>query len=339
MSQKIIHISDLYHPHADPDDHYDLAQIFALAKSGDFEIEEILVDHTERRDFGSPALCAVYQMNHLTKQNVHVTFGADTKKFCGRPEEWIKADKSNVYAAEEILRILSASDEKVYVNIVGGCLDTAIALERGREIFREKCAGIVLNAGSCESYPPVKEYNVSLGPIEYSKIFEAPCPVYWNPCVKCIRSYDMETWRAKNATYYRFMQRDLFEKVSDEVKNFFLYMLKKDQNSSFIRALYAEVDAEAFERFGKDYRGMWCTASIFDMAGKCVDIDGNIMNKEDCKDPVCGYRAIEVSCDREGENQWSFSDKDTMRYIFTIFDEEKYEKAMTKALIETLKTI
>ena len=32
---KLIHITDLYHPHEDPDDHFDLAQIFALAKNGD----------------------------------------------------------------------------------------------------------------------------------------------------------------------------------------------------------------------------------------------------------------------------------------------------------------
>ena len=31
--RKLIHITDLYHPHEDPDDHFDLAQIFALAKN------------------------------------------------------------------------------------------------------------------------------------------------------------------------------------------------------------------------------------------------------------------------------------------------------------------
>ena len=48
MAQKVIHITDLYHPHQDPDDHFDLAQIFALAKQGDLEVLQVMIDHLER---------------------------------------------------------------------------------------------------------------------------------------------------------------------------------------------------------------------------------------------------------------------------------------------------
>ena len=44
MANKLIHITDLYHPHADPDDHYDLAQVFGLEKLGKLEIMQVLID-------------------------------------------------------------------------------------------------------------------------------------------------------------------------------------------------------------------------------------------------------------------------------------------------------
>jgi hypothetical protein len=38
----ILYSTDLYHPHADPDDHYDLATLFALAE---FDIRGIILDN------------------------------------------------------------------------------------------------------------------------------------------------------------------------------------------------------------------------------------------------------------------------------------------------------
>jgi hypothetical protein len=40
----LIHATDLFRPHADPDDHFDLASVFALAAGG-FELLAVMIDH------------------------------------------------------------------------------------------------------------------------------------------------------------------------------------------------------------------------------------------------------------------------------------------------------
>ena len=59
MSRPVFHQTDIFHPHADPDDHWDLACNYALAKRGDIELQGIMIDYPPWA--GDPALAAVVQ--------------------------------------------------------------------------------------------------------------------------------------------------------------------------------------------------------------------------------------------------------------------------------------
>ena len=41
----VLHVTDLYRPHMDPDDHWDLACVYALACQGYIELKGVLIDH------------------------------------------------------------------------------------------------------------------------------------------------------------------------------------------------------------------------------------------------------------------------------------------------------
>ena len=60
----VLHATDLFRPHMDPDDHWDLACIYALAYRGDIDLKGILIDHPplNRKD-RNPDTMAVAQMN------------------------------------------------------------------------------------------------------------------------------------------------------------------------------------------------------------------------------------------------------------------------------------
>lgn len=328
---KLIHITDLYHPHADPDDHYDLAQVYALSALGDIDIQQIIIDYTRDERWGDPALCSVYQLNCLAQKNAHVTLGADASIYRGKKDLWSDAPSADAYAADKILEIMSHSSEKVYISIVGGCLDTAMAIERGRDIFSEKCAGIFLNAGSCEDTLEHQEYNVTLGRVEYKTVLEAPCPVYWCPCMHS--QHPQKNLWGKNATYYKIeRQKDVFNKISDGLKNYFLYMLSKSDDKRFVRFLEADNGNSLIREFGELHREMWSTACIFEIAGKTVTTDGELVNKHNCTNPLYSYLPISIQCSQEGETVWNFDESSSDRFIFNINDEEKYGAMMTKAI-------
>jgi hypothetical protein len=60
----MLHVTDLFRPHMDPDDHWDLACVYALAYRGDIDLKGVLIDHPpENADGRNPDIAAVAQMN------------------------------------------------------------------------------------------------------------------------------------------------------------------------------------------------------------------------------------------------------------------------------------
>ncbi len=337
---KLIHITDLYHPHEDPDDHFDLAQIFALAKHGDIDLCYIIIDWPAKGKRGDPALCAVAQLNLLAGLDVPVTVGADVDKFRGKPELWADAPYSDVKAADRIIDILKKTDEKVYITIVGGCLDAAIALSRNAQVFRDKCAGIILNAGSGTNTKTL-EYNVELGRIEYSSIFSAPCPVYWSPCFD-----NIETGEGCYKTHWSFQMKEVFSVVSNGLNSYFAYMLTESSDPKYLGVLFEPCDPHLLAEWGEQIRNMWCTGSIFHAACLTVTPEGGIVPENSESASVYSYEPIRVSCNENGITTWehlseseNLANKTSMRYIFKINDEKRYSSAMKTAMADVLKQL
>ena len=296
---KLIHITDLYHPHADPDDHFDLAQIYALVKARDIDLLQIVIDYPANDFHGDPALCAAAQLGEIAGADVPVTVGADVDRFRGRPELWRDARPGDVKASERIIRILSESEEKVYITIVGGCLDTAVALARAPEVFREKCAGIVLNAGSGTNTSRL-EWNVALGVKEYAAIFRAPCPVFWNPCFD-----NIETGEGRYKTYWKFRMSRVFDEIGDPLKAYFAYMLTKSEDPKYLRYLRRPADEKLMSELGQLTRNMWCTGSIFSVGGWTVGTDGRLARLGECLYALQGglHGLPQASADRKSGNR------------------------------------
>jgi predicted class III extradiol MEMO1 family dioxygenase len=86
----IMHSTDLFHPHADPDDHYDLACLFAIPE---FDIKGIVLDlgAEQAKGCGRPA---VEQMMHITGRKAPYAVGLSralssrTEKALDQPAEF-----------------------------------------------------------------------------------------------------------------------------------------------------------------------------------------------------------------------------------------------------------
>ena len=335
----IIHQTDLFHPHEDPDDHWDLACVYALALAGDIELRSILIDHPQPGHPGQPDAMGIAQMNYITGLNVSFAVGSSLPTV-SRQDKQSDLKGSDENGVRMLLDTLTQSTEPVFINIVGSARDVAIAGCRAPELFQEKCAGIYLNAGTGVHRPEDdrdREHNVKMSPAAYSAIFDIPCPLYWMPCWgnrERGNTFEYGTW-------YKFLQKDILEHLSDRMQKFFAFMLGRVESVNWLKYLQDEKDEVLLTEHGNEDRNMWCTAGFFHQAGKGVTSEGEIVDiKEGTQEEsVFTFDPIKIECDDMGLTKWEPCEGATNRFIFHVRDMENYEIAMTKAMRTLLKTL
>ena len=220
----MIHGTDLFRPYNDPDNHWDLACVYALAYRGDVNLLAVLIDFPLPQRQNDPDVLAVAQMNYLTGKCVPVMVGSP--RWVNREEVSRPQQSAALRGVRAVMDILRNSLEPVVVNIVGSCRDVAMAAKLEPDLFAQKCAAVYLNAGCgtplpSKSYP--LEYNVALDPHAYATIFDLPCPVYWMPCFETLQ----EPFQVSEfGTFYRFRQGDVLPHLSEGVQNFFAYVFR-----------------------------------------------------------------------------------------------------------------
>jgi hypothetical protein len=331
-----IHATDLFHPHADPDDHYDLATVFSLVVQGLYDVRAIVIDFPPAGRTGDPDVMGVAQLNYLTGLSVPVWIG-NRNVMKSRNDTQPDANMEDHQAVNRIVEALKQSKEPVVINIVGSATDVAVASKKEPGVFKEKCKAIYLNAGSAfVNEKKELEYNVKLDPVSYSAIFDVPCPLYWLPCWHVTE----DGARGEHGSYYKFLQGDVFPKISKRLLNYLLFMLSRDTSSRWLRALESEPDQELLKKFSALERAMWCTAGFFHAAGLYVDTQGNMKtNSDGMKDPLFVFEPVEVLCDDRGYTAWQKTSKPTNRYILKINRADIYPRLMTDALATVLAGI
>src|SRR5512143_855984 len=142
----LIHCTDLFRPHADPDDHFDLATVFALAAQGRFELLAVMVDHPPEGMAADPDVQAVAQLTRMTGLPVPVLTGTPHRL---EPDEAARPERAaETGGVRALLKILRGSPRPVAISIVGSARDVALAGRLDPKLFASKCVGIYLNSGS-----------------------------------------------------------------------------------------------------------------------------------------------------------------------------------------------
>jgi len=338
----VLHVTDLYRPHMDPDDHWDLACVYALAHRGDIELKGVLIDHPpENGSQRNPDIAAVAQMNLITATYVTVAVGSGLP-MKSRDDVQEYAPAAERYGAKMVLEVLRKSPEPVVINILGSSRDVAIAGKKEPELFKSKCAGIYLNAGTGSpkmSSSSKLEYNVTLDRNAFTAIFDLPCPVYWMPCFEELGS--PRQWEVREyGTYYKFQQDKILPHLSDMIQNYFAYMFGKYTDSNWLSYLKGKKDEALLAKVGSMDRNMWCTAGFLHAAVHTVIHGGQIvsLNKKHAE-PVFTFDAVKVKCDDNGVTHWSHDDSSKYRFIFHVRDTVNYQSAMTNAIKSLLMTL
>lgn len=216
----VIYSTDLFHPPDDPDDHYDLATLFALPE---IDVRAVILDLGLRQRKG-PGEIPLRQMFHLTGRKTAFTPGL------GHPLRYPEDQATGPFSnggVELILRTLEESPRPVFIITTGSLRDVAAALNRKPDLFRRKVARIYVNAGN--SAGGDLHWNARLDPQAYIRVMTAGLPVWWAPCFGGLETLaQMAKGGLKvqqHQAYWRFKQGDLFTAISDPLVRFFLYGL------------------------------------------------------------------------------------------------------------------
>jgi hypothetical protein len=339
---RLVHQSDLFRPHGDPDDHFDLACAYALAERGIVRIEGVLCDFPPPRRMGDPDLAAVAMLDHLTGLATPLVVGMPQRPR-GESDALEHAPRSDLAGVHWLLRVMREAPEPIAICIAGSAKDVAVALRREPALFAAKCRAVYLNAGTGapDSRGGKLEFNVNLDPASYATLFKLPCPLYWLPCYDHLDPQVPDPRVVlRNGTFYQFTMGEVLPQLSPPMQNFFLSMLNHDPGTHWLRTLRATPDATSLASWCRQARNMWCTPGFFQMAGVTVTGDGSIAPLGAAADrAVYRFLPVRVTCTPDGHTRWEPGESNPPRFKFEIVNCDRYASAMTAALRELLRPL
>ncbi|PIZ43716.1 MAG: hypothetical protein COY42_15295 [Armatimonadetes bacterium CG_4_10_14_0_8_um_filter_66_14] len=244
----ILYSTDLFHPHDDPDDHYDLATLFALEE---FDLKGIILDlgATQKERIGEPP---IRQMEAITRREVAYAIGLSQPL---RSADDKKRDEPKEFqgGVELILSVLKESPEKVVVFTTGSVRDVVAAFNREPALLRDRVSAVYFNAGRGPDGNQ-DECNVNYDPVAYGRLFESGLPLSWCPCFGG-NGY---------ATFFKADQETVVGACVERVRNYFTFCLTKPDADPL---QFLDSGPHPLPTGG---RSMWCTAPLFHAAGRSV---------------------------------------------------------------------
>lgn len=250
----VIYSTDLFHPHDDPDDHFDLATLFAIPE---FDIRAVLLDLGERQK-ERPGRVPLEQLFTLSGKRSPYATGLSAK--LQSPSDSGRDQPAEDQAAIELLiKTLRESPEPVTVITAGSLRDVCAAFNREPELLRKKIARLYINIGNADGG---EEWNVNLGQHAYVGVMRSGLPVYWCPCLP---------FGGERSTYWKFNHPDVLDTAPEGLKNFFTYALQRVPTDLIDPQAALKMDLRPWRPLvWAMQRNMWCTASFLHAAGYTV---------------------------------------------------------------------
>jgi hypothetical protein len=330
----VIYCTDLFHPHDDPDDHFDLAALYVLP---DLDVKCIVLDQGEQQA-QRPGRIPIAQLNHLTGRNLP-SFPGLAKPLRDPADRGLDQPDQFQGGVRAILDTLRASDRPVALIAVGSLRDLAAAWNREPALLRAKLSRLLLFIGEAVN-PDFREYNVGLDPAAYLAVLRSGLPIAWVPC------FDGGLWQnGGHASFWQATHADLLATAPTPLIQFFRYALER-QAVDPLPFLAEPVDVEAKARLFAQTRNLWCTAIFGALAGRrVVEQDGRFIARPSAAgEPrelqrdhgVFGFREISVAVDDAAVVRPATGPDARTLWQFEIRDRPRYARAMTEATADLL---
>lgn len=313
----VIYSTDLLHPHDDPDDHFDLACLYAMPE---VDLRVIILDQGDRQT-QRPGLKPVWQLNYLTGRHVPAVIGLrDRLKSPDDPGLDQPAEFQN--GVNLILQTLRDARERVVIQFVGSARDVAAAFNRRPDLFRRKVRGLYGFIGEAGD-PRHQEYNVGLDPQAFVRLLRADVPFHWIPC------FDGGAGTNQGrASFWRVRHGEVLEKAPDPLLRYFLYMLRQATNDP-IAYLAQPTDLAERDWLMDQPRNLWCCALLGLGVGRPLVHEGRRM---------AGFTRVELSVTDQAVVQYGKAPGSRSVRRFELKDHARFAEAATRATARLLET-
>jgi hypothetical protein len=315
----VIYSTDLFHPHDDPDDHFDLATLFAIER---LEVRAVLLDLGERQK-PRPGRLPLEQMFSLTGERVPYGTGLSAK-LKSPSDDARDQSASDQGAVDLLLKTLRESREPVTIITAGSLRDVSAALNRDRELMRRQVARLYINIGHADGGD---EWNISLDSQAFVNVMRSGLPIYFCPC---------QPFRDRRSTFWEFTQSEVLEAAPTGLQNFFIYALQVVPPDLLDPQAALKMDLRAWRRlvWGMK-RQMWCTPSFLDAARLRLrkDSTGHYVPEAMDKDPatsendVFTFLPARVEIDDAGHTR-TIPGAEPNMHVFASRDVAEYGNAM-----------
>ncbi len=314
----VIYSTDMMHPHEDPDDHFDLACLYALPEA---DLRAVILDN-RASPIQLPGFKPVWQLNYLSGHHVPaaVGLGAKLKSPSDRALDQPAEFQNGVNL---LLQTLQDSREKVAIIFVGSARDVVAAFNREPELFRAKVRSIHGFIGEA-SDPEFIEYNVGLDPMAFVGLMRSGLPFYWIPC------FDGGLWQNRgHASFWKIRHREVIEHAPEPLQRYFLYMLRKS-DADPVAFLSQPTSATDQQWLMDGERNLWVGALLGLALNRPVCFEG--------KD-VAGFSKVKVTVDERGIVRYGSGPGSNAVMRFEVRDQAHFAAAATAATAELLTTL
>lgn len=325
----VVYCTDLFHPHDDPDDHFDLAALYALPG---IDLRGIVLDQSLEQG-KRPGRIPVSQLNHLTGRQVRCAPGL-ARPLASPSDEGRDQPTASQAGIALLLECLRSADRPVAIIAVGSVRDVTAAFNRERALFQAKVGQVLAFIGEA-SDPAFREYNVGLDPQAYVGLMRSGLPLWWVPC------FDGGAWQNRGrASFWEARHVDLLASAPGPLVQYFIYALDKE-TADPLAFLAARPDPVRQARLFAGTRNLWCTAIFGVVADRWVTGDPEAFlsdrptasraARERPAPPVFGFEEVHLAIDDQAVVRPGAGPGARLIRRFVVRDAAHYGPAMTAA--------
>ena len=354
----VIDVTDLYHPHQDVGDNFDLVAAYALPE---IDLRAVILDahasfrkpvsdhpllskyYVDKDGPRDPGFISVIQLNYIFDRNIPTAVGPFTMmKF--PQDKMLDIPAFQQQGVELILKVLAESKEPVTILSFGSARPIAVAYNRDPKLFHAKVKQIHLCAGATS--PDILDWNVGLDPNAIVCLLRSDLPIAIYPGSVSVKDGGGFGYSPHN-TFYKTPNALFIKQMDARLQRYLAYAFARVNRSDYLRAMDEDFPDELTAMAYSQPHNVWETGTWTQVANRRLVRRADGHYRMIPASEVAGtdkvmpndLRPCLLKVSSDGIFTFELTDKPSNFLMYDRGDPHENEKAFTEALIDFYTSI